>query len=155
MGAMVYIFDSNIFINLHRRQPIDVYPSVWEKIDDLMKKGTIISSREVFDEIVIGDDMLVEWAKQRKEFFVQSEPNIQNRVRIILKDHRALVEGGKKKNNADPFVIALAQEYGGKIVTEEVRSNSIQAPKIPNICDIYQIECMDFVGFSREMKLAF
>ena len=151
----VYIFDSNIFINLQRRQPIDVYPSVWEKISDLMKNGVIISSREVFDEIAIGDDMLVEWVKQRKEYFIQSEVNLQNRVRAILRDHRGLVEGGKKKNNADPFVIALAQEYGGIIVTEEARSNSVQAPKIPNVCDEYNIECLDFVGFSRKMRLAF
>ncbi|MEG0863324.1 MAG: DUF4411 family protein [Clostridia bacterium] len=154
MGT-IYIFDSNVFISLQRRQPIDVYPSVWEKIGDLMKDGVIISSREVFDEIAIGDDTLVEWVKQRKEYFIQSEVNLQSRVREILKEHRGLVEGGKKKNNADPFVIALAQEYDGIIVTEETRSNSIQAPKIPNVCDEYHIVCLDFVGFSRKMRLAF
>lgn len=26
-----YVFDSNIFINLQRRQPIDIYPSLWKK----------------------------------------------------------------------------------------------------------------------------
>ena len=49
-----YVFDSNIFINLQRRQPIDVFPSLWEKIGELMDNGTIISSREVYDEIMIG-----------------------------------------------------------------------------------------------------
>ena len=44
-----YVFDSNIFINLHQRQPRDIYPSVWNKIDELMANGTIISSREVYD----------------------------------------------------------------------------------------------------------
>ena len=46
-----YVFDSNIFINLQRRQPIDIYPSLWSKIGDLMENGTIISSQEVYDEI--------------------------------------------------------------------------------------------------------
>ena len=62
-----YVFDSNIFINLQRRQPIDIYPSLWSKIGDLMENGTIISSQEVYDEIMIGGDDLEKWAKARKE----------------------------------------------------------------------------------------
>lgn len=64
-----YVFDSNIFINLQRRQPIDIFPSLWNKIGELMSDGTIISSQEVYDEIMIGGDDLEKWAKARKEFF--------------------------------------------------------------------------------------
>jgi hypothetical protein len=153
--AAKYIFDSNVFINLQRRQPIDIYPSVWEKISSLMEKGTIISSTEVFEEITGSDDELSRWAKKRKKYFLASDTDIQHSVREILKQHRGLVEGGKKKNNADPFVIALAQITGCAVITEETHSNSVQAPKIPDICDIYGVNYMDFVGFSREMKLTF
>ena len=41
--AAKYVFDSNIFIGLERRQPRDVYPSVWKQIDALMEVGTIFS----------------------------------------------------------------------------------------------------------------
>ena len=58
-----YVFDSNIFINLQRRQPIDIYPSLWSKIGDLMENGTIISSQEVYDEIMIGGKT---WKNGRK-----------------------------------------------------------------------------------------
>ena len=153
--AAKYVFDANIFISLQRRQPIDVYPSVWDKIDSLMENGIIISSREVYDEITSGDDALVQWAKKRKAYFLPSDINIQKGVRKILKDYRGLAEGGKKRNNADPFVIALAQITGCSVVTEEIRSNNIQTPKIPNVCEECGIVYIDFVGFSREMKLAF
>ena len=46
-----YVFDSNIFINLQRRQPLDVFPSLWVKIGELMDDGTIISSQEVYDAV--------------------------------------------------------------------------------------------------------
>ena len=59
-----YVFDSNIFINLQRRQPLDVFPSLWVKIGELMDDGTIISSQEVYDEIMIGGDDLEKWAKE-------------------------------------------------------------------------------------------
>ncbi len=150
-----YVFDSNIFINLQRRQPLDIYPSLWNKISEMMTDGIIISSREVYDEISIGGDELEKWAKERKEYFLQSEVTVQYDVRDILKNHRGLVESGKKKNSADPFVIALAKESHCKVVTEEVRSRNANSPKIPDVCDDYNIECLDFVGFARESKLNF
>lgn len=150
-----YVFDSNIYINLQRRQPIDVYPSVWSKISELMESGIVISSREVYDELSVGNDDIVEWAKARKESFLPSDVEIQKRVRKILAEHRGLVEGGKKKNSADPFVIALAQEKKCTVVSEEVRSNSMEAPKIPNVCEAYGIPQIDLVAFMREMKIAF
>lgn len=150
-----YVFDTNIFIILQRRQPIDIYPSLWNKIGELMADGTIISSQEVYDEIAVGGDDLEKWAKVRKECFLPSEVPIQETVREILQNHRGLVEGGSKKNSADPFVIALARNNRCKVVTEEVRTHNSNAPKIPDVCEAYDIECIDFVGFSREVKFAF
>lgn len=150
-----YVFDSNIFINLQRRHPIDIFPSVWDKINELMSEGIIISSQEVYEEIMIGEDDLKEWVKSRKKYFFPSSEAIQQEVRIILLSHRGLVEGGNKKNSADPFVIALAKLYECKVVTEEVPTKQENAPKIPDVCDAYQIECVNFVGFAREEKLAF
>jgi hypothetical protein len=150
-----YVFDSNIFIGLQRRQPMDIYPSVWEKISDLMKNGIVISSREVFDELSASGDELTKWAKARQDSFLPTTTDIQLRARKILAEHRELVEGGKKKNNADPFVIALAQERGCAVVTDEAMSNSLSAPKIPNICVIYNIRQIDLVAFLREMQISF
>lgn len=124
-----YVFDSNIFINLQRRQPIDIFPSLWNKIGELMSDGTIISSQEVYDEIMIGGDDLEKWAKARKEFFLPSDVPIQQEVRTILSTHRGLVEGGSKKNSADPFVVALAKQENCKVVTEEVRTRNAKSPK--------------------------
>ena len=151
-----YVFDANIFINLHQRQPRDIYPSVWNKIDELMANGTIISSREVYDELLRNDDSLSGWAKSRKEYFLPSEIPIQEKV--SPKFYQSIVDllrVERNKNNADPFVIALAQEQHCVLVTEEVRTNSLNAPKIPNICDAYGVTCINFVSFIREMKLTF
>lgn len=150
-----YVFDSNIFINLQRRQPIDIYPSLWNRISELMTAGTIISSQEVYDEIMIGGDDLETWAKAHKECFLPSSVSVQQEVRSILLSHRGLIEGGSKKNSADPFVIALAKQKQCKVVTEETPTRNTKAPKIPDVCDAYKIECIDFVGFAREEKLSF
>lgn len=150
-----YVFDSNIFINLQRRQPIDIYPSLWNILSELMTTGIIISSQEVLDELAVSGDDLVKWAKTRKESFIASDVAIQNEVRAILQNFRGLVEGGKKKNSADPFVIALAKEKQCILVTEEKRNGNKDTPKIPDICAEYNISCIDFVDFSRREKLSF
>lgn len=90
----------------------------------------------------------------QKEFFA-IRCAIQSEVRTILQNYRGLVEGGKKKNSADPFVIALAKEKLCTLVTEEKRNGNKDTPKIPDICDVYAIKCIDFVSFSREEKLSF
>ena len=150
-----YVFDSNIFINLQRRQPIDVYPSVWSSIGELMEEGIIVSSREVYDEIMVGGDDLVKWAKSYKDYFLPSSVPVQQEVRNILSTYRGLVEGGKKKNSADPFVIALAIIEECKVVTEEVPTRNMLSPKIPDVCTNYEIDCIDFVGFAREENFTF
>ncbi len=150
-----YVFDSNVFITLNRRQPSDIYPSLWNKLGELMASGDVISSIEVYDEISIGGDDLKEWAKKHKEYFLPSEVSVQQVVRDILKKHRGLVEGGKKKNSADPFVIALAKENQCKVVTEETRTRNMNSPKIPDVCDCYKIDCVDFVTFAREVNINF
>ena len=94
----IYVFDSNEFINLQRRQPIDIMPTLWDIIGEQMEKGVIVSSHEVYDELMIGGDELTEWAKAHKDCFLPSTVEIQISVREILSTHRGLVEGGKKKN---------------------------------------------------------
>lgn len=84
-----------------------------------MTSGVIVSSQEVYDEIAIGGDDLEKWAKSRKEYFLPSDVTVQKDVWIILQNYRGLVECGKKKNSADPFVIALAKEKQCTLVTEK------------------------------------
>lgn len=76
-------------------------------------------------------------------------------VSSILAKYRGLVEGGKKNNNADPFVIAIAKMLECTMVSEEVHSNISSSPKIPDVCSGMGINSLNFVDFAREMKLKF
>ena len=104
---------------------------------------------------MIGGDDLEKWAKARKDSFLPSTVLVQQEVRSILLSHRGLVEGGSKKNSADPYVIALAKQEQCKVVTEETHTRNDKSPKIPDVCDAYQITCIDFVSFAREEKFTF
>ena len=64
-----YVIDSSSLIELNRRYPIDVFPTLWKNMEKLIEKGHLISHKEVLKEISIMDDSLKKWAKQQKKFF--------------------------------------------------------------------------------------
>jgi hypothetical protein len=153
MNDQKYVFDSNVFINLQRRHPIDIFYSLWHKLEELIDNSIILSSTEVFDEISVGDDKLVEWVKEKKNAFINSNEQVQRIVRDILSKHDKLILGGKKTNGADPFVIALAKVNSYTVVTEEIRNGKDNPPKIPNVCEEYGVRYINFVSFLREMDI--
>jgi predicted nucleic acid-binding protein len=148
-----YVLDTNIFINMQRRHPPDIFESLWKKIDELIDNDAIVSCQEVLEELGRGDDSLVTWAKQRSKIFLKSDVRVQGIVRNILAKYPDFLTGSRKSNNADPFVIALAKLEGYTLVSDETRAGGNQPPKIPNICYAYNIKLLKFVEFLREVKI--
>lgn len=54
---------------------------------------------------------------------------------------------------ADPFVIAKAKLLKGCVVTEENRRPN--AAKIPNVCDYFNIDCVNLEGFMEKENWIF
>lgn len=55
----MYLLDANVFIqakNLH--YGLDFCPGFWEWLDQAAASGRVASTREVFDELLAGDDEL-------------------------------------------------------------------------------------------------
>ena len=121
---------------------------------DIIDGGIVISCDEVLDELSIGNDSLLQWAKQRKGAFISSGPDIQRMVREILQKYPTLVTGSRKSNGADPFVIALAKLKNCTLVSDETRAGNGQPVKIPNVCEAYGVRLIKFVDFLREVKIS-
>ena len=56
MTSNHYIIDSCSLMELNRHNPLDVFPSVWEKIEDLINKDLLVAPKEVLNEVNEGDD---------------------------------------------------------------------------------------------------
>jgi rRNA maturation endonuclease Nob1 len=157
MTSNCYIIDTSSLVKLNRENPLDVYPSVWEKMQDLVKSGRLLSPKEVFNEINQNDDQLTKWAKNQKKMFIEPSEKQIELVQQILKDHPSLIDA-ERKFDADPWVIALAMEMAKSsqrtlitvkriVVTEEkLRGNR---ENIPFICDELSIEAIDVISVFR------
>jgi len=73
MTINFYVIDSSSLIELNRRYPIDVFPTLWKNMDKLIEKGFLISHKEVLKEISVMDDSLKKWAKKQKKFFKEKQ----------------------------------------------------------------------------------
>jgi len=96
---------------------------------------------------------LVEWAlhNEQSDLFVEVDEEIQVVVTEILDSHPRLIDPETLRSGADPFVIGLARCGSATVVTEERPSrDAANNPKIPDVCDHYDIRCIDVRDLIRE-----
>lgn len=149
----IFCLDTSALIEpWHRRYPIDVLPTFWKKIDAWAQEERIIAPEEVLVDIRKVDDDLHKWAKARESLFKPPTVEVQQAVKEILRAFPRLVDTARGRSFADPWVVAQAQTMSAVVVTEEQRATG-KSPKIPNVCDSLNIECINVLGLIREMGL--
>ncbi len=153
---ITFCLDTSVYIeSWRRRYPIDVFPSFWQKLDKWAEEGLILSTEEVRVEIEKVDDDLLEWIKKRKHFFRPLDEEVQEIVVAILNDFPKLISVGKNRSMADPWVVAQAKVTSSVVVTEELPSDSVKKPKIPNICNQMGVRFINTLDLIRRMELKF
>ena len=146
-----YSLDTSAFVNPWGKvyQP-DLFPSIWEHLDALIRAGTVLTSMEVYFEIERQSDDLHHWCRERKEFFVDLTENVQVQVTELLARYPRMVSVGSDRGRADPFVIALAKIHYPPlgVVAEEGRGKHTN-PKIPYVCLQEGLTSCNFNTFLR------
>jgi hypothetical protein len=151
---MSYVFDNSplsaLFKNFYRR----TFRSLWERFDELVADGRIVSTREVLREIEDGGPQnLLDWAKQHIELFptpTAAEGAFIARIYNVTHfqqniEQQKLFRGG---SHADSFVIAKAAVEDRTVVTmEQLQPHAV---KIPNICQHFHIQCLSLEEFMEK-----
>ncbi len=149
---MRYSIDTSAIIEGWRRlYPPDVFPAVWDHLDELIDEGNLRATEEVLKELEKKDDEVHAWAKSRPDLFVKIDEEIQNCVISLLKDHKKLIDTRAGRSGADPFVIALAKIRNSTVVTEEHKSNSpLRRPHIPDVCAAQGVAWISLLQLLRQ-----
>lgn len=152
MTRQIYCFDTSALI-----QPWNTYYSMeffsdfWDVIENLAKEGVLFCTHEVGREIEKKDDSLHTWAKERRFLFREPTEEVQQNLRRILASHNELAKEGRDRSRADPWVIAHAMAEGATVVTKE--GFAPRRIKIPDVCQAYNVRCIDDTQFVREIGL--
>jgi hypothetical protein len=156
---VIYVFDTSSLRSLQHFYP-SVFKTIWDGLDTLIQQQNLISTREVWNELGrqnVSADVLA-WAKQNKQIF--TTPNaaeLQFVAQIFQIPHFQNLIGEQQRLKgtpvADPFVIACAKIKGGTVVTEEQLKQN--AAKIPNVCQHFNVPCIDLEGFMQRQGWEF
>jgi predicted nucleic acid-binding protein len=152
-----YSIDTSALLEAWRRRyPPDVFPAVWQRLDEVIEKGDRGASEEVFLELEKRDDDVHGWAKERKmKLFVPIDEDQQRHVSVILEQHERLVDTRKNRSAADPFVIAVAIAQGCAVVTDEAATGKPEKPNIPDVCSAMGVRAMNLLEFFRQQGWRF
>lgn len=156
---MKYSIDTSAIIDGRvRYYPPDVFPGVWDKIEELVDQGLLVASEFVLLEIAKVDDDAHKWAKQHKHMFVPADNETQLAAERIINvspggHHKPLDQ--KSRVGADPFVIALAQVAEYNVVTGERPSKKQKWANIPDVCEALGIRCLNMPQLFREQGWIF
>jgi hypothetical protein len=98
-------------------------PTLWEKIEDLIKSGEVISHIEVYKEIKTDGkkgEELYTWAQANKSIFANHDEEHEGPViRAMSKSYKDFVNDKVGTEHADPWLIAQAKVRNLTIITEE------------------------------------
>ena len=153
-SKQIYVFDTSALMEWQARYyPTDIFASLLAKVDGLIAEHRLLAPKLVEEELgAVGTAELEAWAKARPAVFaslaevIAGTQAIQNRF-PGLRDPKAEFE------EADAYVIALAQLREGIVVTQETSAAEKKNPKrthfIPDVCRELGLPCISFLGLMR------
>ena len=149
-----YCIDSSVLINIIRGYPRDLFPTIWEKLERLIKEDKLVSHIEVYNEIKNGKDSLLVWCKQNKKMFIDIDDCQRMEIKKIQKKYNPSywnLEINKNGPWADPWLIALSICENLILVTDEGNSEN----RIPYIANILKVKCLGRIDFFREIDVKY
>lgn len=153
-----FCLDTSVFINgWNKRYRRDVFPSLWESLDAILRSGTAFSCEEVYRELLFQDDELTQWVKARKNCFENPTEDTVLSLGELIHNYPNFAAQGGTGNDADPWLIVHAKLANAVVVTDEQAANvkSTKPPKIPNICDLEGIRWMTPIEFFAANSLSY
>lgn len=145
-----YSFDTSAWLQCWARSyPRDVFPALWARLEDMLDDGKIVCSDEVLRELSKQEDDLTVWLRTKSGSFLELSEEIQDATNEILAAHPYIAKEFGRRSHADPFVIAVAKVRGCTVVTQEDRGSDAK-PRIPLVCETFDIPCIDMITFIRQ-----
>lgn len=152
----IYCIDASALINITRYPgyPREIFPTIWEKLENMSKNGKLISPLEVYEEIKRRNDLILEWCKQNKNMFKDPDECQMREIENIKTKYDSNywnTEINKPGPWADPWVIALSICEDALIVTDEKNVPN----HIPFIADQFNKQCLNLMDFFKKIGVKY
>lgn len=156
---MAYIFDTNIFIRSKNEMPMEVWPTFWKKMAEMINSGQVRSSIEVKAEIDKGNDELTTWIHDNApdSFYYAIDGEVLAKYAATQNWAQAnpvFNDNARQEfaTVADAYLVATAAAKGLTLVTYETSDPYCKRRvKIPDACNAIGVRSCDLNIALREM----
>jgi hypothetical protein len=163
-GSNRYVLDANVFIQAKNSfYSFDICPGFWHALIAEHSNGRLCSIDQVRKELLVQKDALSVWVKESvpKTFFESTEDQavitafqtIVNWVNAAAKFTPAAK--AEFAAVADGWLVAFAKAKGLTVVTRERSAPDAKKPKIPNLCDTFDVSYVDTFEMLKDLKVEF
>lgn len=158
---MPYLLDSNILIIVARILNINLFPSFWNKMYELVLSRSVFICSKVKDEIDKGNDDLTAWINKLPDSsIIEIDEDIMNKYSDIINWSQTKKYTTVAKNQfaqskiADAFIVATALSKNLTITTEEKPGgNTINNIKIPDVAKAFGVRCCNLSQMLTELDI--
>lgn len=159
-GRSFYVVDTNIFMDWQvRYYPTNIFNSLIISIEGLIAEERFMAPALVREELdKVGTDELSKWALEHPEIWVPNTEILDEAV-MIQGRFPGLLDPKAEYEEADAYVIALANKRNGIVVTSETPAAEKRKPKreffIPDVCREMGVPCINLLGLMHREKWSF
>jgi len=155
-----YCIDTSALIDIKKWYPREIFPGIWEKLEQMVKRGELISHKTIIEEIKRVDDELCKWCNDEKlrAMFKETDDCQYEKFKEIKKKYDSKyweIEISRTNNEwADPWLIALSICEEAIIVTSENKKNQNNIPAIAEKFKVHSLHLLEFfkeIGIKYEM----
>ena len=130
-------------------------------MEEMSDASLLACPRMVYNELLDHQDDLANWAREREEagMFTYPDAAVQQEFqRVCTYTTRRYPDNQARRrflDRVDPWIIAHAIVKGGAVVTHEQKdSDTSNKVKIPNVCERFNVNCIDVYQMLRDQGVA-
>jgi hypothetical protein len=160
-----YVLDANVFIEAHQSYYRNgICPAFWLALARQHETKRIVSIDKVKAELLLGNDWLSEWAKDKapRTFFKQTADKkvsdaFADMMRWVQDDDQFTPEAKSQfASVADGWVVAYARANGLAVAThEEYAPDAKKRVPMPNVCLEFDVRYCNTFEMLSELKVQF
>jgi hypothetical protein len=157
---MAHLYDSNIFIRSKNDMPLDLWPTFWHRMTEMICGGQVFISVKVKEEIEHGNDELVTWLKDSapKSCFVELDESVMTKFQEVISWAMSRPFTQAAQNTfaqvADSYLVATAAAKGMIVVSyEHSNPQSKRRVLIPDACNAMGVACCDLNTVLRSLGI--
>lgn len=153
-----YAIDTNVIVSFlgdsdTEHYPMDAFKPQWEFLEAAMQDGRIIAPRMVETELGKWEKTIPQmkaWLHSHRYLFCDIETDVQLAgAKSIVNAYPAYATSVNYLGDLE--VMTLAMGRGLTVISLELKAaqHSAKKPKIPNVCQQFNIGCVNLAGFLR------